>query len=82
MRWRFWSWAVPLVVEAPSFFVARACARTVLQTDELTWEDVKIAVRDVRLKYVGTDMNRDVKRLLILRRVEGAWDAEWKEAQL
>lgn len=80
MRFRFWSWAVSLVVEAPTWATARAWARVALQTTELQHEAAGKAPRDVRLAWRGSDYT-GVMLLYVTERQEYAF-TEWREARI
>ena len=70
-----------VVVEAPSFYIARAWARVELETDELDDDYLdKPTPRDCLMKWQGSDYG-GVRRLFVKERRAGAF-GEWEQAQL
>lgn len=83
MRFWFWTYAIPILIEAPSWHSARAWARVFFGTTDLKYDaPPKKKARDVRLRWEGTDAQKSGDRkLLVSRRIEGVW-SEWERAHL
>ena len=83
MRFKFWKPLTPaIVVEAPSFFIARQYARIRLQSSELHEETVKAPVaRDCAMRWDGVDLNGGSRKLFINERIDCAF-VGWREVSL